>query len=378
MGLNRVNEDIKNTLENEESPDFWWLNNGITILSTGASVVGKSILIQDIQIVNGLQSSESIYRYFCNGGADKNNRSVLVKVIVSRDNAVRDEIIRATNNQTIVELASLHATDKIQRDIEEVLKNNDFYYERRTNFYKNQGVPIDKILTPLYAASGYVNLVLKAPEQASNIKAKFMRNEDSYSKVFSTSVDLSIWPTIVYILKYTDKFLESKRPNANNISEHFLKYRRQYLSFLTISRLLGHFNFTINSLISFDLNRFTFEELEKTWVIVSNTIPIQFNKAKLNRTIFLDMCKKAAEADSIMGIEHLNHNFGINSTTYKTSAVLKKAKIEPELIEKVRSLLPERPWDRNTFKLIAKELKCTMREVYGALKLIKKHDLNNE
>lgn len=378
MGLNRVNEDIKNTLENEESPDFWWLNNGITILSTGASVVGKSILIQDIQIVNGLQSSESIYRYFCNDGADRNNRSVLVKVIVSQDDAIRDEIIRATNNQTIVELASLHATDKIQRDIEEVLKNNDFYYERRTNFYKNQGMPIDKILTPLYAASGYVNLVLKAPEQASSIKAKFMRNEDSYSKVFSSNVDLSVWPKIVYILKYTDKFLETKRPNANSISEHFLKYRRQYLSFLTISRMFGCFNFTINNLISFDLSRFTFEELEKTWIIVSETIPVQFNKAKLNRTVFLDMCKKMNEIDNVTGIEHLNHSFGISSAFYKAPAVFKKVKIEPEFIEKVRSILPERPWDKNTFKLIAKELECTNREVYGALKLIKKHDFNNE
>ena len=43
MGLNRVNEDIRSTLENSNSPDFWWLNNGITILATSASIIGKSI-----------------------------------------------------------------------------------------------------------------------------------------------------------------------------------------------------------------------------------------------------------------------------------------------------------------------------------------------
>lgn len=378
MGLNRVNEDIKNTLENENSPDFWWLNNGITILSTGASVIGKSILIQDIQVVNGLQSSESIYRYFCNDGSDKNNRSVLVKVIVSRDNAIRDEIIRATNNQTIVELASLHATDKIQRDIEEILKTNDFYYERRTNFYKNQGVPIDKILTPLYAASGYVNLVLKAPEQASNIKAKFMRNIDSYNKVFSANVDLAVWPIIVHILKYTDKYLETKRPNANSISEHFLKYRRQFLSFLTVSRLFGNFNFTINNLISFDLSKYTFEELEKTWILISDTIPVQFNKTKLKRDAFLDMCKKATEKYDIVGLERLNHTFGISSASYKTYTASKKRNLEPEFIERVKSSLPEKPWDENTFKSMAKELECPLREIFGALKLIRKHGVNSE
>ena len=49
-------------------------------------------------------------------------RTLLIKVLVSTDVLVRDRIIRATNNQNAVELASLHATDKIQRDIEEILE----------------------------------------------------------------------------------------------------------------------------------------------------------------------------------------------------------------------------------------------------------------
>ena len=76
MGLNRVNEDIRDTLSNTDSPDFWWLNNGVTILATDARIIGKIIQIQDIQIVNGLQTSESIFRHFENGGTDPNYRSV--------------------------------------------------------------------------------------------------------------------------------------------------------------------------------------------------------------------------------------------------------------------------------------------------------------
>lgn len=373
MGLNRVNEDIKNTLANENSTDFWWLNNGITILSTGASVIGKSIMIQDIQIVNGLQTSESIFRHFVSGGSDQNSRSVLVKVIVSINNAVRDEIIRATNNQTIVELASLHATDKIQRDIEEVLKLNGFYYERRTNYYKNQGIPIDKILTPLYAASGYVNLILKSPDQASNIKAKFMRNANSYEKVFSADVDLSVWPKIVYILKFTDNFLETKRPNSNSISEHFLKYRRQYLSFLTVSRIIGKFSFSTRDIILLDLSKYTFDELEKTWDILKNVISNQFNKARITRSVFLDMCQKASEIDNINDFERLNYNFGINPTTLNNNSNYRKPKeITPEFIEKIKALLPEKPWNRDIFKNIEKELNCTSKDIYRALKQIKK------
>src|SRR6185437_8448595 len=106
------------------------------------------------QIVNGLQTTESIFRHFQASGIADADRCVLVKVIVSKDEAVRDAIIRATNNQTNVELASLHATDKIQRDIEDVLYRRGLFYERRKNHYANQGHSPSALVTPLYAAAG--------------------------------------------------------------------------------------------------------------------------------------------------------------------------------------------------------------------------------
>ena len=131
MGLNRVNEDIAESLEAEEGPDFWWLNNGVTVLASTAVITGKSIVLDDVEIVNGLQTTESIARYFANGDTDTGERSVLVKIIKTDDPAVRDAIIRATNNQTEVEQQSLHATDKVQRDIDDVLLRSGWYYDRR-------------------------------------------------------------------------------------------------------------------------------------------------------------------------------------------------------------------------------------------------------
>ncbi len=55
LGFNRVNEDIRDTLLNENSPDFWWLNNGVTILATNAHDVGNAIFIEDVQFINDLQ-----------------------------------------------------------------------------------------------------------------------------------------------------------------------------------------------------------------------------------------------------------------------------------------------------------------------------------
>ena len=143
LGENKVNLDIADSLEDDSGPDFLWLNNGITILATNAVISGgRNMMMQDIQVVNGLQTTESIYRHFHGGSTRSSDRTLSIKIVVSRDERLRDEIIRATNNQSAIEQAALHATDKIQRDIEQILERHDFYYERRKNYYRNIGRPL--------------------------------------------------------------------------------------------------------------------------------------------------------------------------------------------------------------------------------------------
>lgn len=121
LGNNRTNTDIMNTLEAQDKIDFWNLNNGITLLTSSATLYDDTIEAENIQIVNGLQTTNTIFNYFSNGGTDGAKRSVLVKIIVSTEPIVRKNIIQATNNQSVIPLYSLHATDKIQKDIEEIL-----------------------------------------------------------------------------------------------------------------------------------------------------------------------------------------------------------------------------------------------------------------
>ncbi len=63
LGDVQVNSDIADTLLAPGVVDFWWLNNGITILASGATVAGKALSIDNVLIVNGLQTTEN----FCTG-----------------------------------------------------------------------------------------------------------------------------------------------------------------------------------------------------------------------------------------------------------------------------------------------------------------------
>ena len=104
-----VNTGIRNTLTNKESDNFWYLNNGVTIITPNAVSAGKQITIEDPQIVNGLQTSHEIYRYFSELEEPVvDDRTILVRVICEKDEDARDRIIRATNSQTSIPLSPLN------------------------------------------------------------------------------------------------------------------------------------------------------------------------------------------------------------------------------------------------------------------------------
>ena len=105
-----VNNGIQTTLLSKKPVEFWWLNNGITILSRTVTASGDILTIENPEIVNGLQTSRKIYEYFTSGNpniADE-KRNVLVRVIATSDVADRDAIIKATNSQTYIAPASFH------------------------------------------------------------------------------------------------------------------------------------------------------------------------------------------------------------------------------------------------------------------------------
>lgn len=367
MWLNRVNEDIRNTLLNPNSTDFWWLNNWVTILSTGASIVWSSINIENIQIVNWLQTSESIFRYFSGWGKDERGRSVLVKVIVSTNPVDRDSIIRATNNQTVVELSALHATDKIQRDIEDALKLNDYYYERRTNYYKNQWIPVEKIVTPLYIASWYLSLVLKSPSKWTSLKSKFMRKEESYWLIFSEEMDLKVWGIIAYILKNTDIFLEKKRLWFNKSKENFLKRYRHYLSFLTLSIFLKRFNFTALDLINIDLRLLTEECFDEAWnyLITKNESGTYW----IGPSLFDKICIKIAEDYKISDYTIIEKK---SKETWRLKENQRRStrEITPDFLDAVDKALPQQPWKPWIHFEIAKKLWCSKTDLREAIAIL--------
>lgn len=206
QGKVTVNAQIKETLEyGTEKEDFWWLNNGVTILAKEVrQQSGKHLLLSEPEIVNGLQSSNEIYAYFSRdiSRLKSDKRSLLVRIIVPKSEESRDHIILATNSQTQIPKASLRATDIIHRNIEQYFKSKGLYYDRRKNYYKNLGMPIDKIISISFLGQCLMATLLQQPDYARARPSTLLEKDATYKKLFSPKTNLQCYYIIAFIGKY--------------------------------------------------------------------------------------------------------------------------------------------------------------------------------
>lgn len=163
---NPVNADIRNTLAIGTDKEFWWLNNGVTILAEDCTTAGDKVTILSPEIVNGLQTSQEVFAHF-KGKDVSDPRHILIRILVlAADEPTRNRVIKATNFQTAVEPLSLRATEPVHIDIEERLKLYDLYYDRRKGKYRNLLKPIAKIISIRSLAQALIAIVLQRPNDA--------------------------------------------------------------------------------------------------------------------------------------------------------------------------------------------------------------------
>ena len=208
QGNTEVNHEIKNTLINERSVDFWCMNNGVTILASRATLNGDVVTMENPQIVNGLQTSRQIAEYYEPNAED--NRTILVKIVSSEDEEIRDKIIKSTNSQNAIQPATLRATDKVQRDIEAALQSAGLHYDRRKNFYKNQGKPISKIISIPLMAQSIMTILLARPDTARARPASLIKNDDDYSRVFSENYPIRLYTNAAVLVRRVEGVLKNQ------------------------------------------------------------------------------------------------------------------------------------------------------------------------
>lgn len=231
-----VNDAIRKTLAKGESTDeFWWLNNGITIVASKIILDGDKFTLTDPMIVNGLQTSYEIANYFNqpNLFLDSDKRTIMVRIIETSEPTTVDSIINATNSQTEIPRAFLHATEQLHRDIEAAFKLKHLCYERRKNYYKNRGFSIRIIVSISELAQILTAVYLQKPNDARGRPTTVI--DKYYSELFDSSFPFELYTSCGFILKRIEEFLDSL--NLENDDKLNIKF---YLAMYVVCQHTKH------------------------------------------------------------------------------------------------------------------------------------------
>jgi len=256
QGKNNVNSSISETLHRADDNDFWWLNNGVTVLASEATLVNnRELKIVNPEIVNGLQTSMEIYNYFSENreALESEKRSILLRIIVPDNEESRDQIIFATNNQTNIPKATLRVTDPIHLQIEMYFKSRGLFYDRRKNYYKNQGHKPAEIVGVSFLAQCLITIFLKKPDYARARPSTLLNDEKTYNELYEKNNDLEVFYRVALLGKKIQKNVRSGSDYSSAEKSDIL----YYVLYAVIADVLGKRNIPPADIKNLDMDSVT-------------------------------------------------------------------------------------------------------------------------
>ena len=221
QGGNKVNSEINETINNPQDKNkFVILNNGVTIVAKSLKTTGTFFNIKDYQIVNGCQSSHILYK-----NKDSLDDSVYlpVKLIITTDEELTNQIIRATNRQTEVKPEAFWSLQPFNKRLEDFYNsfNNDeggkyrLYYERRSKQYDSHNLLVDsyKVISTSTQVKCFLAMFLNEPHSSScRYYGELLKNNSK--KIFVEDHSFSPYYISSYTFYQLEKFRRQRKLEA--------------------------------------------------------------------------------------------------------------------------------------------------------------------
>lgn len=242
LGLhgNRVNEGIRQTLYSGDPANFYFFNNGLTLVCSDFSYNALQssdyqVKIENLQIVNGGQSCMTIFKTIeemqASGHPLPLDANVLVRIykLPKENEDIVLQITHATNSQNPVDLKDLRSNDETQQRLDSSISALGYQYRRK----RIEGmVRVDEITSGV-AAEAILAVWRHAPHQA-----RFLTREHFgklYDVVFTR--DLNGAQVICAVLLY--RIAENHRRRPAQDEPQFVRYASCFLAMQMGKRLLN-------------------------------------------------------------------------------------------------------------------------------------------
>lgn len=165
---NEINRKILTTALSTSNTQFWYLNNGITIVCERMEYQPRSanpkVRMVNPQIVNGGQTSHALFEAARVDIGRIYDVKLLLRVIETGDRPFTNSIAEATNSQTPIRSRDIRSNDSIQIRIENALIGHSYFYERKNDQHIAQAA--DSRIDAVKLGQIILAYVLREPDRA--------------------------------------------------------------------------------------------------------------------------------------------------------------------------------------------------------------------
>ncbi len=209
QGENKVNKEIKKTLETDDKEAFVVLNNGIAIVAESMRTTRDKFTITNYQIINGCQTAHILFE---NQTIINPKVKLPLKLISSSNQALTAKLIRSTNRQTEIKEQDLIAFSDFQKSLEDYYNTfsgkQRLFYERRSKQYNSKGVEKKRIVDKTTQIKTVSSLFFDKPDMATRYFGTLFT--EFGQKLFKENHSMLPYYTASYALYNLDKIFRKR------------------------------------------------------------------------------------------------------------------------------------------------------------------------
>jgi hypothetical protein len=298
IGQSTVNDDIRETLENEPQL-FWYLNNGVTILcenivrldvSKGNQRKQGTFRVKNLSVVNGAQTVGSIGQIYQKSSPEEREQLEQVEFFVrfvSLDGCTDEgalspldfglKVTRATNTQNKVETRDFVALDTQQERLHKEFRSNGrfYHYKRKAESFEkdDKNYELEEATIALACANEDINLAILVKQDLTKIWTN--TSQPPYTKVFHSNIDaVTLWRKIE-VKRFVERFIAAdKNKDGDQIKSALFRHGDLVLLSSVLRQIDKKLFSTETSEESFkryldqDLNQLVFNTIERASIFV--------------------------------------------------------------------------------------------------------------
>ena len=208
------NAAIITTATSSDSYLFWYLNNGITITCKNFSYnkghVNPWLSLDSFQIVNGAQTSHSLFEAFRVGSENLDNVVLMVRVYATERPDIAERVAVATNSQARIQARDLRANAQVLKKLELAFKEAGFFFERKRNMHSEQ--PDEKRVDALKLGQIILSYDLREPDRAKSESDSIF--DSRFDAIFHDKQDVD------RLIKLFELYRVIERLRENYTAEH--------------------------------------------------------------------------------------------------------------------------------------------------------------